>query len=58
MGIDRHELEHRNWRPAAVAHPPRERDAGLRELKAEDTPKTAPASPPVRRAKKKSKADA
>ncbi|MBN8968478.1 MAG: hypothetical protein J0G95_08460 [Rhizobiales bacterium] len=57
MGIDRHELEHRNWRPSGTRQP-RLPDADVTELKAEETPKTAPVPPPAKRAKKKSKADA
>jgi hypothetical protein len=57
MGIDRHELEHRNWRPSG-ARQPHLRDDDVKELKAEETPKTAPVPPPAKRAKKKSKADA
>ncbi|MBN9598378.1 MAG: hypothetical protein J0G28_01730 [Afipia sp.] len=58
MGIDRHELEHRNWRPS-VAPPLRPHDdADVKELKADETPKTAPVRPPAKRTKKKSKADA
>ncbi len=54
MGIDRHELEHRNWRPSA-AHRPRERE-DIPELNVEDAPQTAPTAPDQK--PRKSKADA